>query len=391
MIYFYTGQPGHGKTLHALERLIQFKEQGRVVYAVNVRDLQYEKLGIQPMTPEEFKTWPDTLPGGSVVLVDECYEHGMIPKRAPGQKIPHWVEQLAKHRHSGHDFILVCQSPTKQIDSFVHDLCERHVHVRRRFGTQFVHLREFDRFEPRPEKAHPLVLKRTTLPKRPMGSYTSTVLDTTEKKIPWYYFAAAFLVVFICLAVWWSARGVSNTLDPNKPRSAVTTPGDGGTTAPGVGAAFGATQSLGNAVEYAQLHAPRFETMPWTAPVYDGRSVTADPQLFCMSTTGGLDALGDTKEPSCSCRTEQGTIYDSLSIEQCLFVAKSGTPYNHYKQPAQSVAQQLPASPHAQAAHAPTAYTPTGSGAPYGAMHTGYGDLGVPTGRYVGQGVSMGR
>ncbi|WP_234817189.1 zonular occludens toxin domain-containing protein [Xanthomonas citri] len=142
MIYWFTGQPGHGKTLHAIEKLLEYKDQGRMVFACNIREFDYEKTGVLEMTPEQFRDWPNFMPDGAVALVDEAYEHGMLPKRPPGSKVPHHVEQLAKHRHRGLDFIFVSQSPDKQCDQFVHDLIERHVHVRRRFGTKFVHLRE---------------------------------------------------------------------------------------------------------------------------------------------------------------------------------------------------------------------------------------------------------
>ncbi|UUE98319.1 zonular occludens toxin domain-containing protein [Xanthomonas hortorum pv. pelargonii] len=152
MIYWYTGQPGHGKTLHAIDRLLEFKDQGRIVYACNIREFDYAKTGVLEMTPQQFCDWPNFLPDGAVALVDEAYEHGMLPKRPNSSKVPHHVEQLAKHRHRGLDFIFVSQSPDKQCDQFVHDLIERHVHVRRRFGTKFVHLREFDRFEAQAER-----------------------------------------------------------------------------------------------------------------------------------------------------------------------------------------------------------------------------------------------
>lgn len=330
MIYLYTGQPGHGKTLHALDRLLEFKEQGRAVYACNIRDMQYEKAGIQPMTPDEFKTWPETLPAASVVLVDECYEHGMLPKRAPSQKLPHWVEQLAKHRHLGHDFILVCQSPTKQMDSFVHDLADEHIHVRRRFGTQFVHLRVFDRFEPRPHKAHPLKLVRKKLPKRPMGLYKSTELDTTEKKVPWYYWAAASLVLASLVGAVWSMTRINAEFDVDALPKGV--PPGNGAAATVTGGATDSVRSLGTPREYAEAHLPRFATMPWTSKVFDDRRATADPLLLCMSSPGGgVDAQGDERGPSCTCLTEQGTRYE-ISEPQCRAVARYGMPYNPYRE-----------------------------------------------------------
>lgn len=93
----------------------------------------------------------------------------MSPTRRPGSKVSDHVREPAKHWHRDLDFIFVSQSPAKQVDEFVHDLIERHIHVRRRLGLPFAHLRIFDHFERNPEKASPLILKRVKLPKRPMG------------------------------------------------------------------------------------------------------------------------------------------------------------------------------------------------------------------------------
>lgn len=358
MIYQYTGQPGHGKTLHALERAMEMKDQGRVVYACNVRELDHQKSGLLPMAPEQFRDWPDALPDGSVVLVDECYEHDMLPKRGPGQKVPHHVEQLAKHRHRGLDFIFVCQSPSKQMDSFVHDLIEQHVHVRRRFGLNFVHLRIFDRYEPKPEKAHPLILKRTRLPKRPMGLYKSTELDTTERKVPWYYYAAGVIVVGIVGGVVWTYRGMSHQFDPD--RVAERPAGSDGANATARPAGLvGSSKSLGTPYEYAKSHLPRFGTMPWTAPAYDDRAITADPQLYCMSSLPGVDAQGEHRDLSCTCFTEQGTPYD-LTQAECRTVARRGAPYNPYREKAGSTESGVQGQAPAMMAGTPAA-SPAGS------------------------------
>ena len=159
MIYWFTGQPGHGKTLHALEKAMEFRDAGRLVYVCNVLQFDYEKSRMLPMTPEQFRDWMTFLPDGAVAVVDEAYEHEMLPKRPPGSKVPAHVQQLAKHRHRGLDFIFVSQSPKKQCDDFVHDLIERHIHVRRRFGLPYVHCRTFDR-----HSSSPLALTLTTCP-----------------------------------------------------------------------------------------------------------------------------------------------------------------------------------------------------------------------------------
>ncbi|EKT4443616.1 TPA: zonular occludens toxin family protein [Stenotrophomonas maltophilia] len=327
MIYWYTGQPGHGKTLHAIERLLEFKDQGRIVYACNIREFDYAKTGVLEMTPEQFRDWPNFLPDGAVALVDEAYEHGMLPKRPAGAKVPLHVEQLAKHRHKGLDFIFVSQSPDKQCDQFVHDLIERHVHVRRRFGTKFVHLREFDKFEARAEKATPLTIKRKTLPKRPMGMYKSTELDTTERKIPWYYIALPILIVAAVVMLYvafgrMDKRMSGGDLPAPGGASGVSAPRDGASATAGGAVAAKSAQPL---KEYVDKFLPRVPSQPWSAPVYDDAlSVPSEPpRVFCMSSLGGENGLGGHDDPSCNCVTEQGSRYD-LDEPTCRYVARRG-------------------------------------------------------------------
>lgn len=72
MIYWFTGQPGHGKTLHAIEKLLEYKDQGRMTFACNIREFDYVKTGVLEMTPQQFCDWPNFLPDGAVALVDEA-------------------------------------------------------------------------------------------------------------------------------------------------------------------------------------------------------------------------------------------------------------------------------------------------------------------------------
>lgn len=335
MIYWYTGQPGHGKTLHGIDRLLEFKDQGRAVYACNIREFDYAKAGVLELTPEQFRDWPNFLPDGAVALVDEAYEHGMLPKRPPGSKVPFHVEQLAKHRHRGLDFIFISQSPDKQCDQFVHDLIERHVHVRRRFGTKFVHLREFDRFEAQAEKATPLVTKRKALPKRPMGLYKSTEMDTTERKIPWYYIALPIAAVTGLGLMYYTFGNMGQRLggsdvNPISPSAQVAhaSPDGASATAGGVGAGRGTATLRG----YVDQFMPRIPSQPWSAPVYDGViNLPSDPpRLFCMSSLGGTNGQGDQDDPSCTCVTEQGTRYHLADEPTCRLIARHGQ-YEPYR------------------------------------------------------------
>lgn len=314
MIYWYTGQPGHGKTLHAIERALEFKASGRRVYVCNVRDFDYDKAGMERMTPDDFRNWMDFLPDGAVALVDEAYEHEMLPKRSPGAKVPAHVEQLAKHRHRGLDFIFVCQSPDKQCDVFTHDLIERHIHVRRRFGTSFVHLREFDRYEKNPEKGHPLVVRRKRLPKAVFGLYKSTELDTTERKIPWYYIAFALGVPLSLGFMYYTFGSMGKRLSNSEPEIVEQSVHGKPTEPLGDG---GVAKHIMTVQDYIAKFTPRVPSQPWSASAYDALPVPKNPpRVFCM-------IGGDTVTGSCSCLTEQGTKY-VMDIATCRLVAVSG-------------------------------------------------------------------
>lgn len=155
------------------------------MFVGNVRGFQHDKARVLPISPEQFRDRMNFLPDGAVCFIDEASEHEMLPKRPAGSKVPDHVRELAKHRHRGLDFIFVSQSPAKQVDEFLHDLIERHIHVRRRFGLPFGHLRIFERFERNPEKAHPLILRRVKLPKRPTDRPASNVPTRDSDYVAW--------------------------------------------------------------------------------------------------------------------------------------------------------------------------------------------------------------
>ena len=319
MIRWFTGQPGHGKTLNALAYAMELRDKGRIVYVCNVRDFDYEKAGMLPMTPEQFRDWMNFLPDGAVALVDEAYEHGMLPKRPPSAKVPPHVEQLAKHRHRGLDFIFVSQSPDKQCDQFVHDLIERHIHVRRRFGTNFVHLRTFDRFEANPEKARPLSIQRAKLPKGPMGLYKSTEMDTTERKIPWYFLAFGIGAPLLLAFGWWTFSSIGSKLSGGQSPDVVALAhsADGGANGAPAKVASPDAAHQPKPRNYAEWLRPRIDGQPWTAPAYDGAQLPPKPpRVFCM-------ASGHNMSETCSCLTEQGTVY-AVDPNRCRVIARNG-------------------------------------------------------------------
>lgn len=358
MYYQFTGQPGHGKTVLALEFALDMKAKAdkahaedpakhpfRQLYVCNVRDFNAGKAGAVEITPEQVKRWHDEPDfDHAIILVDEAYEHGMFPKRGPGAKVPEHVQQVAKHRHRGIDFVMICQSPTRQMDDFMHDLIEEHYHVRRRFGLPLVNLKRWDRFERNPDKAEPLTTTKRRYPTQIFKLYTSTKYDTSEKRVPWFYYAFGGLVVAIIAGIAWNwvnlserfgkkdhaadAAGLINSAQASAPEAN----GAAATVAHGGGAHD--TRTRGTIDDYLADFMPRIAAQPWTAPAYDAAPLAPHPpRLFCMKSGMGEGADGEVRGASCRCMTDQGTRY-ALDWETCITVAENGQ-YEPYLQPAQ--------------------------------------------------------
>lgn len=344
MYYQYTGQPGHGKSVLALEFALDMKAKAdkahaedpskhpyRELYVCNVREFNAGKAGAIELAPDQLKRWHE-LPefDHAIILVDEAYEHHMFPKRAPGSAVPEHVKQIAKHRHRGIDFVMICQSPSRQMDDFLHDLIEEHYHIRRRFGLPLVHVKRWDRYERNADKALPLTTTRRKYPKHVFKLYTSTKYDTSEKRVPWFYWAIAALLVGLVGMVFYTGSRLDERFSAAPDSTAApTAPARGnGASATVPSAEGGQVRKYETATDYARAHLPRFASMPWTAPIYDQRSITVDPQVYCMSSIPSAD---DLAEPSCRCLTEQGTRYE-MGQAECRTIARFGTPYNPYRQ-----------------------------------------------------------
>lgn len=340
MYFQYTGQPGHGKTVLAIEFALDMKERAdklhledpakhplRELYVCNVRDFNHGACGAIDLSPDEVKSWhSDPKFDHAIILIDEAYEHGMFPRRAPGRPVPEHVQQVAKHRHRGIDFVMICQSPKKQMDDFLHDLIEEHYHIRRRYGLPFVHIKRWDKFEPNPDKAESLTTKRRSYPKRIFKLYTSTKYDTSEKRIPWFYWAALGLVIALAFVGPYAWSRISGRVGGGStPPAAMQGPqADGALAKAAKRGPESQAKSRGTTDDYVASLMPRVPGQPWSAPIYDGLSVPADPpRLFCMATGAGRDGHDEIREASCSCITEQGTRY-TMAFADCSAIARSG-------------------------------------------------------------------
>lgn len=139
MITVLTGNPGSGKTLYAIAKLLQpligthveatdddgnkVKHERVVFTNINGLTLPHEKIDAAWLAD-----WPKRVKPGAVICYDEVQKPW--PKRVTGSKVPPAVAELETHRHYGVDFVVLTQKP-ELMDQNVGSLAGRHLHLRR--------------------------------------------------------------------------------------------------------------------------------------------------------------------------------------------------------------------------------------------------------------------
>jgi zona occludens toxin len=282
-ITLITGLPGHGKTLYALKWVSELAaKDGRVVFHNGIRGLKL------PWVKWEPERWQE-LEAGAVMVIDEC--QSVFPVRGRGQP-PAWIEELAKHRHLGVDFVVITQNPML-MDSFVRRLVDRHFHIVRTFGTHKATVHEFaNGCKENVDKSREGSIRHDWLyPTKVFEWYESAELHTVKRRVPmrvWFLISLPFVLAVLVWWVWqrWDAK----TEAPSAPAGAASAP-------------LGATQAAagqGAAPErdYFATHAPRVEGLAYTAPVYDvvTQPVQAPYPAACVASA-----------QRCRCYTQQGT------------------------------------------------------------------------------------
>lgn len=346
-IELYTGQPGNGKTALMMERLVgEAKRAERAIYACGIDGLQD---GLATVLDDP-RRWNEKdadgsylVPNGAIIFVDEAWKWFGHLHDATRQQTPKHVLDLAEHRHRGLDFVWTIQQPN-QLYPFVRGLIGAHSHVVRRFGTKMIDVFRWGELnEEIKSSAKRGLAQRTTrlLPSQVFEQYKSAEAHTIKARIPWKVMAIPALLIAALVFAYFAYDSLKpSTMSAN----AI---GKGTQSASADAAPLSTTQHGGarqeprwkSASDYAKDHLPRIATMPWTAPVFDERSATADPILICMSSRSGLDADGKRVEGSCTCVTEQATTYD-ISEPECRTLARYGPVYNPYRERSQERSQR---------------------------------------------------
>ncbi|WP_114969942.1 zonular occludens toxin family protein [Rhodoferax ferrireducens] len=308
MITLITGAPGTGKSA-ALVDLLSKLSKTRTVYASGIPGLQIEhQVLVDPAT------WPDTVPDGSIIVIDEVQR--VWRPRGPGSKVPPDISMLETHRHRGLDFYVVTQAP-RLVDSNIRGLVGRHVHLRDlgiigRFWYEW------------PECAdncatgwkNAPIKKRYRLPKAIFSQYKSASEHIKPiRSFPWMLVVMALALLTVAVMSWRSYVAISGKLHPasSVPVQASPKTLDGIVNRPVVSG-----ESL--PVYDTSAFVPRISSKPESAPLYDHLRVVVN-----MPMVAGALCMGE----KCKCVTQQGTDA-GLSPAECSAWLKN-VPFNPYQ------------------------------------------------------------
>lgn len=338
MFKLVTGKPGDGKTSNELWEFLHAKEyKGRDKFCTPIKGFEAAKHGVTEIA--DIKDWRD-LPDGSVIFIDEVQDY--LGQRS-GKEVPEWIRELARHRHSGKDFIATTQDPMF-LDPFVRKLAKPHVHYHRPWNMKMVrHQWDTVQNDPTNKTARKTSQSRFVKPNPEVFKlYTSTVLDTHKAAPPWKLIAVA-VVALVCL-LGGSGLAMMRLLDmgqkpepdpvatsdvvmvDGKPAAATGTPFDGLTQKPAINSEV--------SWEPDKLKS-RIEGMPWSAPIYDHLTRPNDfPRIAaCIS----------SERTGCRCFTQQGTPLETPA-KACEVLVKQGAfdPWKQGRQIAQGSSNSEP-------------------------------------------------
>lgn len=326
-----TGLPRNGKTLRMMWLLHKAAKEGkRPLFAAGIDGLEPGLATILDDPRQWNARNPDgsyKIPDGSLIFVDEAWKWFGHLHNASRQATPLHVLDMAEHGHRGLDFVFTTQGPG-QLYPFLRTLIQGHTHCVRVMGAEACKLYTWP--ELNDDVKSPTMREAATTtywryPRWLYGKYKSASVHTVKFKLnPRIPLLAAIVVAVVVLGYLGvthfrqDAPGLAEA-SASELASANVRAGDGALPSRVPTRA----EQLAYREEYAYRHTPRIPTMPWTAPIFDGRAVTAEPRLLCISR--GLDG-----RDGCKCYTEQATPV-ALDLDVCMTVARQGEPYNPYR------------------------------------------------------------
>lgn len=307
MFVLVTGAPGASKTSNVIARF--HKETSRPIYYRGIRDLT---LPWHELTDDETRNWPDHLPEGAILIVDEAQQ--LWPVRGSSKQVPPGLTALETHRHKGWDIWFITQEPSL-LDSHARKIANEHYHYVRPFGAPFVVEYHSGTGAVSVNSTNDLKRcsqKKKTLPKEAWGFYKSAEVHTHKFRPPTIVYVFLALLLAAPLA-WWNffgSVGDVHGVDHSAAQSAGAVP-------------VVPTADVEPRKSWTELLRPEIQGLPFTAPLYDeiARKPTSVPML-----AGCIVRQKDLND--CTCYTQQGTLISDVPWQMCArFIA--GGMFNH--------------------------------------------------------------
>jgi zona occludens toxin len=288
MITLITGAPGTGKS-NACVSLLEEIGKDRPLYVFGIPELKIPHIELADPT-----TWPDTVPDGSAIILDEV--QNVWRPRGSGQKVPEHVAKLETHRHHGLDFYIITQGPNL-LDSNVRALVGRHVHLRDlgilgRWWYEWPECAD----NCRTAWKNAPIKKRYRLDKAAQAKYKSASIHVKPvRSVPWMLAVMVLALVVVAVMTWKAYGMISAKVAPAKPPPAQAIPGAPTTTSqPPMTAGAPVPKFIDDRVDFI----PRVSYRPDSAPAYDQlRQVKVVPRI------AGAIFMGKKWK----CLTQQGT------------------------------------------------------------------------------------
>jgi zona occludens toxin len=312
MFKLVTGSPGDGKTSNELwDFLHDDQYKNRPKYCTPINGFNAAEHGVIEIP--HIKDWQE-LPEGSAIFCDEVQDFCGTDL---GKEPPEWVKQLARHRHSGYDFICTTQSPMF-LHPFARKLVKPHVHYIRPWNMKGARYTwDTVQNDPTTRTAKNLGQRVMVTPNPKVFTlYQSTVLDTHKSKPPYKLFAIFGLAALLVLgSVWFVYGRVKHFTQPVVEPSAVEVAAvkKASMTPSPEDAPF---DPQAKPIWTESTIKPRMPGNLYTAPVYDALTPPTDfPRVAaCMSS----ESRG-----TCNCYTQQGTPID-VPTSACMVFVKNG-------------------------------------------------------------------
>ena len=273
MITLFTGMPGAGKTAALVDLLLDIVGD-RPLFVDGLEGLTL------PHTVIDANNWPEEMPDGAVLVVDEAQR--VWRPRGPAAKVPPSVSEMETHRHRGIDIFLTTQSP-RLIDANVRGLVGRHVHIRDvgwygRWWYEWPETNEGTSWKTCPNK------RRYKLPKRVFDVYKSASMHIKPiRGVPRLLYVAAALLVLLGVLAFMVYRSLSSKTSPKQAEPVPTLTTGPATSAP--------VPTAVSAPDERIAFIPAISDRPWTAPAYDHlRVVVTMPRI-----TGALCVNDDCR------------------------------------------------------------------------------------------------